>query len=199
MDEATGNVFHTAFRTCFIDSFQGKVVSQFCLNELGGKTVAIIYDVGSDYAAGLKEYFEADFLASGGTIVATEGYRSGELDFRAILGKVKEKNPDIIFSLSAPNEGGLMIKQAHDLGIECEWISGDMWSDMNLVESAAGYAEGAFMISLAAVDDPSLKDWLAEYNKTFGADPILPAPIFVTDALNALFTAIEKAGSTDSE
>ncbi|HYG58268.1 MAG TPA: ABC transporter substrate-binding protein, partial [Symbiobacteriaceae bacterium] len=89
-------VLQYAFRTCFIDPFQGTVAAQFAATELKAKKAAILYDVGSDYSAWLGKYFTEAFTKAGGQVVVNEAFRSGELDYRAILGKVKEQNPDVL-------------------------------------------------------------------------------------------------------
>jgi branched-chain amino acid transport system substrate-binding protein len=46
------------FRVCFIDPFQGTVMSNYATGTLGAKTAAIIQDVQQDYSVGLSSYFE---------------------------------------------------------------------------------------------------------------------------------------------
>jgi len=48
--------------------------------------------VGDEYSQFLSKYFIEAFEKGGGTIVAAEAFRSGELDFRAQLGKSKPVN-----------------------------------------------------------------------------------------------------------
>ena len=117
---------HT-FRVCFIDPFQGTVAAQFASTELGAKTAAVLYDVGSDYSSWLAQYFIEAFEKIGGTIVGKEAFRTGELDYRAMLGKLKEQNPDVMFIPTAQKEAALAMKQARDLGYEGKFLGGDNW------------------------------------------------------------------------
>ena len=50
------------FRVCFIDPFQGTVMANYAVNELGAKTAAIIQDVQQDYSVGLSAYFKEAFI-----------------------------------------------------------------------------------------------------------------------------------------
>ena len=52
------------FRVCFIDPFQGTVMSKFAQSK-GWKNVAVLTDVKQDYSVGLAEFFVKDFKASG--------------------------------------------------------------------------------------------------------------------------------------
>lgn len=54
------------FRVCFIDPFQGTVMSNYATETLGAKTAAIIQDVQQDYSVGLSNYFEKAFKATNG-------------------------------------------------------------------------------------------------------------------------------------
>ena len=55
---ANGKVNDYAFRTCFIDPFQGIVAANFASGELKAKNVAIYSDSSSDYAKGLAASFK---------------------------------------------------------------------------------------------------------------------------------------------
>ena len=118
VDDKTQKVREYAFRTCFIDPFQGTVAAQFAVKDLKAKSAAVIYDVGSDYSSFLGKYFVEEFNKQKGNIVANEAFRSNELDFRAILGKVKQANPDVVFVPTMQKEAALILKQARDLGIK---------------------------------------------------------------------------------
>ena len=52
------------FRVCFIDPFQGTVMANFAINELGAKTAAIIKDTQQDYSVGLIKFFMDRFQES---------------------------------------------------------------------------------------------------------------------------------------
>ena len=90
-----GGIHKYVFRVCFIDTYQGLVDADFAYDRLKARKVAVLYDVGSDYSQWLAKYFEDAFVKKGGTIVGKEAYRTGELDFRAPLGKIKSTNPDL--------------------------------------------------------------------------------------------------------
>ena len=64
------------FRICFIDPFQGTVMSKFALSR-GWKKVALLTDVKQDYSVGLAEFFVKHFTANGGEIVKEQKYSTG--------------------------------------------------------------------------------------------------------------------------
>ncbi|MGA2080845.1 MAG: ABC transporter substrate-binding protein [Holophaga sp.] len=188
---------HTAFRACFIDPFQGSVAAQFIIKDLKAKTCAILFDVGSDYSQGLEQYFREAFLRYGGTIVAREGYRSGEVDFRAVLGKIKPSNPDVIYLPTDMTQAAMVTKQARQLGLKCTFFGDDSDDTPDLVSLAGPASEGFYLTNLCSLEDPAIKGWIAAYTKKYGAVPILPNCVMAVDAMRAVAAAITKAGSDD--
>ncbi|KYO67061.1 ABC transporter substrate-binding protein [Thermovenabulum gondwanense] len=192
-----GQVRKYAFRVCFIDPFQGRVAAQFAYTKLNAKKAAILYDVGSDYSSWLAKYFEDSFKEIGGDIVAKEAFRSGELDYRAMLGKIKQANPEVIFIPTAQKEAALAAKQARDLGIKATFLGGDNWGSPDLVTLGGSAVEGAYFVNLTAIEDPDIQGFIKEYKEKFNQDPVLPNPVMAIDALYMLIDAIKRAGSLD--
>jgi branched-chain amino acid transport system substrate-binding protein len=192
-----GSVVPYTFRVCFIDPFQGTVAAQFASGDLKAKTAATLYDVGDEYSQYLAKYFADAFTKAGGTMVAQEAFRSGELDFRAQLGKIKEGNPDVLFIPTMQKEAALASKQARELGIKATLMGGDGWGSPDLVDLAGNAVEGAYFVNLAALEDPAIQDFLKEYRAKYNQDPVLPNPLMAYDAMMWLTDAIKRAGSTD--
>ncbi|MFQ3619485.1 MAG: ABC transporter substrate-binding protein [Spirochaetales bacterium] len=194
-----GSVVPYTFRVCFIDPFQGTVAAQFALKDLKAKTAAVLYDVGDDYSQFLAKYFVEAFTKGGGKITANEAFRSGELDFRAQLGKIRTGKPDVLFIPTMQKEAALAAKQARDLGITATFMGGDGWASPDLIELAGPAIEGAYFVNIAALEDPAIQEFIKEYKAKYNADPVLPNPLMAYDAALWLADALKRAGSTDGE
>jgi branched-chain amino acid transport system substrate-binding protein len=193
MDDKTNTVRKYAFRACFIDPFQGTVAAQFVAKDLKLKTAAVIYDVGSDYSSFLGKYFSEEFLKQGGTLVGNEAFRSGELDFRAILGKLKGAKPEALFIPTMQKEAALIMKQAKDLGIKAVFIGGDGWASPDLITLGGAAVEGSYLVNIASLEDPDIQEYRAKFN----TDPIMPNPVMAIDGLYAIIDAIKKTNGLD--
>jgi len=194
-----GSVVPYTFRVCFIDPFQGTVAAQFAAKDLKAKTAAILYDVGDEYSQFLGKYFVEAFEKTGGKITGNEAFRSGELDFRAQLGKIKFGNPDVIFIPTMQKEAALAAKQARDLGIKAKLLGGDGWGSPDLFDLAGPAIEGSYFVNIAALEDPAIQDFIKEYRAKYNQDPVLPNPVLAYDAVLWLADAIKRAGGTDGE
>lgn len=197
VDDKTNQVRKTAFRMCFIDPFQGTVAAQFAAKELKLKTAAIVYDVGSDYSSFLGKYFTDEFEKQGGKIVANEAFRSGELDFRAILGKIKGSNPAMLFIPTQQKEASLIMKQAADLGMKPVFMGGDGWASPDLVPLSGGAAEGSYFVNIASLEDPDIQGFVREYTAKYNTEPVMPNPVMALDALYTIIDAIQKTNGID--
>jgi len=194
-----GSVVPYTFRVCFIDPFQGTVAAQFAAKDLKAKTAAVLYDVGDEYSQFLGKYFIEAFEKAGGKITTNEAFRSGELDFRAQLGKIKFGNPDVIFIPTMQKEAALAAKQARDLGIKAKLLGGDGWGSPDLFDLAGPAIDGSYFVNIAALEDPAIQDFIKDYRARHKEDPVLPNPVLAYDAVLWLVDAIKRAGTTDGE
>lgn len=166
-----GELNEYAFRTCFIDPFQGDVAARFAVNELKVSKAAVYVDSSSDYSKGLADSFKKVFTENGGEIVAEEAFVKGDTDFRSTLTRIKTANPDFLYIPAYYEEVGLIIKQARELGIEAALMGGDGWDSPTLVELAGTEAlNNAYVTNAYSPEDSDpavvkfVEDFKAKYN-----------------------------------
>ena len=194
-----GKVNEFAFRTAFIDPFQGTVAANFAANELKVKKAAVYADNSSDYAKGLAESFIKDFEKAGGEIVLEESYVAKDTDFRSILTNIKAANPDFIFIPGYYEEVGLIVKQARELGITVPLMGADGWDSPTLVDLAGADAlNNTYLIAAYSPEDPEgkAKEFSVNFEEKYGKEPNSFNALGY-DSLYLLKDAIERADSTD--
>lgn len=189
------------FRVCFIDPFQGTVMANYAINELGAETAAIIQDVEQDYSVGLSTYFERAFVEQKGddAIVGKASYNTGAQDFSAQLTNIKSLNPDVIFAPGNYGESALLIKQARDLGMDTPILGGDTWESPDFLDIGGDAVEGAVYSThftsekpVTDVSETFLNEYKEEYNKDSNAFSALGY-----DAYMVIIEAIKRADSVD--
>ncbi len=194
-----------AFRVCFIDPFQGKVMAKFAVDVLKAKTAAVIYDVSNDYSVGLAFYFRDWFIKytnNSKAITTYIAYQGGDQDFTAQLTAVKSKNPDVIFiPAGIYGDAAMIMKQARELGIKSAFLGGDTWDVPEIIKVGGSAVEGGYfstMFDAEAEMSPKTKPFVEKYRKKFNAEPsYLPALGY--DAYMVLVDAIKRAGSDNPE
>jgi branched-chain amino acid transport system substrate-binding protein len=193
-----GQVNPYNFRACFIDPYQGSVAAGYALEKLKAKSAAVITNVGDDYSQGLSEFFVKYFQDHGGKVVSKEGFNNGDVDFRALLSKVKAARPDIIFVPTLFKEAALIANQARELGITTQLIGGDGWPSEQLFKMAGKAVEGSFVVNHLDYKDPDVADYKKRFSAKFGKDPELNAYL-AYDAFTMLTDAIQRAASAEPE
>jgi len=199
---ADGTVKDYIFRACYTDDLQGAVGAKYAFETLGAKTAFIMLDQANDYVKGLAESFEASFTGMGGTIVGKETYTGKDTDFSAILSKVAEAKPDLVYLPDYYNVVNLVTKQAKEKGIIAPFGGGDGWDSSDLDTAAA--AGGFFVNHYAPADPrPEVQNLLKAYGEAYKDDagtPKVPDALAVLayDATNMMLEAIKAAGTEDT-
>lgn len=186
------------FRSCFIDPFQGKVMAKFARESLSKERAGVLYDASNDYSKGIAEYFGEAFRTMGGTVVAYESYGRDDVDFSALLTKVKASGADVLFLPDYYNKVGLIAKQARERGIRATLIGPDGWDSPDLVKVAGEAVEGGYFSNHYSPDDtrPEVVAWVKKYKEKFGQTPDALGTL-AYDATNVLLEAIRRANSDD--
>jgi branched-chain amino acid transport system substrate-binding protein len=194
---ADGKVKPYIFRACFIDPFQGTVGANFALKTLKAKTAFVMLDQGNDYVRGLAEFFEAAFTKGGGTIVGKETYTKDDTDFSAILTKVADTKPDVLYLPDYYPIVNLVGAQVKQRNLNVVMMGGDGWDSADLDLKAA---DGGYFSNHYSAEDtrPIVQDWVKKYNTKYGAKPDALATLGY-DAANMLFTAMKNANSADPD
>lgn len=196
--DGSGNVLEYVYRVPFQDAFQGSVLAEFA-NQEGYETAAIIQDNSSDYGQNLSAEFDDIFE---GEVVGTESYVSGDTDFNSILNNIASKNPDVIFIAGYYTEGGSIVKQAREAGIESAILAPDGFGAEEFVELAGAenvndfYYTAHYTSGEGATD--KTKEFVAAFEEEYGATPNMFDALGY-DAAYLVADAAERAGEDDRQ
>jgi branched-chain amino acid transport system substrate-binding protein len=182
------------FRACFIDPFQGTVAAKFARDSLGAERAAVMFDVGNDYSKGLAEFFRSAFEERGGEVVAYESYAKDDVDFSALLTKLKQQQPDVLFIPDYYNKVGLIAKQARQAGLTAQLLGGDGWDSPEMLKIAGEAIYGGYFTNHYSPDDPrpEVQDWVNKYQAKYGQRPDALATLG-HDAALLLIEALRRA------
>jgi branched-chain amino acid transport system substrate-binding protein len=188
------------FRVCFIDPFQGTVMSKFALSR-GWKNVAVLTDVKQDYAVGLAEFFIKGLTAAGGKVVKEQKYSTGDKDFKPQLTSIKATKPDAIFIPGYYAEVSLIAKQAKLLGLKVPLLGGDGWVGDSLIKVAGNALDGSFLSCHFSSDDKdaAVQGFVAKYKAKYNGETPDDMAALGYDSAVILAEAIKKAGTTEGE
>jgi len=184
----------TVFRTVGRDDQQGPAIAAYIHNELKAKKVAIADDK-TAYGEGLANEVEKTLKGAKVSIVGRERTTDKETDFKAILTKIKAKNPDVIFYGGMDATGGPMLKQARELGIKAVFAFGDGACTDEMSKLAGQSAEGMVCSQAGLPREAADPEFVKAFNAKYGEIKQY-APYFY-DGTMAMIEAMKKANSTD--
>jgi len=193
-----GNVEEWGWRVAFPDSYQGGALAQFADQELEADNVAIMMDNSSDYSLGLVEYFEETFP---GEVVTKENFTAGQTDFNASLTSLNELDFDVLLVTGYYEEGGPIVRQAREMGIDQPILAPDGFGNQALVELAGpeNLNDVYYTTQFTALNDnPQVSDFVDNYTERYGAEPDMFAAM-AYDATYVMRDAIERAGSDNRQ
>lgn len=189
-------------RVALSDALQGQVDAEFVYNELGFRKVAVMHD-SSDYGKGVAEIFRDAFVKLGGEVVAFEGAKVGDTDFRAPLTKIGVSQPELIFFGGYATEAALIAQQMREVaGLEkTKFMGTDGAYTQQYLDTAGSAAEGTFMSYVAGdTQADKLSAFKEKYIAKFGIEPEKLGPFHAQsyDSVLLIVEAIKKVAKTDS-
>jgi branched-chain amino acid transport system substrate-binding protein len=187
--------FKTQFRVVGRDDQQGPAIASYLASNTKPKVVAVIDDA-TAYGEGIANEVEKTLKAAKINVLPREKGTDKTTDWKAILTKLRGRNPDAVFYGGMDATGGPLLKQGRELGIKAVFSFGDGACTDKMKELAGDAAEGLLCSQAGIPVEAADKKFLEAYKKKFNADPILYSP-FTYDAANMLIQAMQKANSSD--
>ena len=187
--------FKTQFRVVGRDDQQGPAIASYLATNNQPKVVAVIDDA-TAYGEGIANEVEKTLKAAKINVLPREKGTDKTTDWKAILTKLRGRNPDAVFYGGMDATGGPLLKQGRELGIKAVFSFGDGACTDKMKELAGDAAEGLLCSQAGIPVEAADKKFLEAYKKKFNSDPILYSP-FTYDAANMLIQAMQKANSSD--
>lgn len=183
------------FRTCGRDDQQGKVVGEYIAKNFADKKLAIVHDK-TTYGKGLADETRKVVNGLGVTEVMYEGVNMGERDFSALVSKIKQAGADVVYWGGVHTEGGGLLRQMRDQGVQAQFISGDGIVTQEFAALAGDGVEGTLM---TFGPDPQKRPEAAEVVKKFEARNYRPEAytLYSYAAMQVIRQAAESAKSLD--
>lgn len=150
-----------------------KALESFLTEVVKPKTAAILYENTNFGSSGSQE-FKAICERLGIQVVVDEGYEHGGVDFKPILVKVKDKNPDLVYMISYVMDASLLMRQAMELRIKPKLFVGGAagFTLPEFPKNAGKAAEKVFSATLwyQTLKYPGAMDYYNKFVATYKKD-----------------------------
>jgi branched-chain amino acid transport system substrate-binding protein len=183
------------FRICGRDDQQGAVAADYIVKHFKGKNVAIVHDK-TTYGKGIADETRKAINTNGLKEVMYEGINVGDKDFSALVSKLKAANVDLVYWGGVQVEGGLIVRQMRDQGVNATLMGGDGIATEEFAAVAGPGAEGTLM---TFPPDPRNRPEAKPTVEKFRANKIEPEAytLYSYAAVQVIKQAAEAAKSLD--
>lgn len=187
------------FRTIASDDAQAALATDFAMDTLGLKTIAVIHDKG-DYGKGFAE-FAKKYIEEGtkAKVILFEGVTPGAVDYSAVVQKIKGSGADGVIYGGYHPEASKIITQLRKKKITIPFISDDGVKAQKFIDVAGKASEGVYATGPRDITaNPMYKVAMEQFKASHEGEP---GSFFFEaySAAQALLKAVERAGSTDYE
>jgi branched-chain amino acid transport system substrate-binding protein len=179
------------FRAAFVDSFQGKALAQFASKELNSYRAAVLADDTAQVLVGQANFFKDTFTGLGGTIVASEVFKSQDTDVTTKLRAIANSSPDLIFLPAYAPDAARIVKAARSLGIQTPFLGSDAWNGQEILLVCGSACDGSYVSAHYAADAnaPLTAAFVQAYRSAYNSTPDDVAAL-TYDAIGLLARAI---------
>jgi branched-chain amino acid transport system substrate-binding protein len=137
------------------------------------KTAVILFENTLFGTSGSKDA-DKTLKAMGIQVLLKEGYEHGAVDFKPLLIKVKNANPDLVYMISYVMDASLIMRQSMELDINPKMFvgGGAGFTLPDFYQNAGKAAEGVFSADLwvPTLPYPGAMDYFKNYKKQFGKE-----------------------------
>jgi len=194
--------FKRFFRVCFLDDRQGLFAATFAKDVLGVQNFGILHD-NSTYAQGLAEHTKRYAEEMGINVLFYDAINPDDQDFSPILTNIGAAGLDAIYFTGYHAQGGLLLKQTGELGLDLNWVMGNACNNPELIQiGGLENAVGTYITTEPLpkdVDYPEARQFVADFQEAYDMMPDSVWWMMAAEAFNVIRYAIEQTESTDSE
>ena len=183
------------FRVNTTDDVQGPFAADYALKTLKLRRASIIHDK-TAYGQGVAEEFKKRFEAMGGQVVSFDGINVADKDFNALLTRIHDEKAQIIYWGGDYAGGGLVVRQARDVGITSPVILSEANYDPEYLRVAGPAAEGTYITFLGAPADllPSAQAFVKRYEARYPNDELKAYDHWGYEAMSIILDLIHDVG-----
>src|SRR6187397_1321561 len=159
--------FKVVFRTVGRDDQQGPAIASYLAESKKPKLVAVIDDA-TAYGEGIANEVEKTLKAANIKVLPREKGTDKTTDWKAVLTKLRGRNPDAVFYGGMDATGGPLLKQGRELGIKAVFSFGDGACTDEMGKLAGAAAEGMVCSQAGLPREAAAPEFVKAYTAKYG-------------------------------
>jgi branched-chain amino acid transport system substrate-binding protein len=168
--EITDRGYPNVNRVCGRDDVQGPVGARFAAQDLKLKSVYIIHDK-TLYGQGVADNFRSEANKLGLKVLGYEGTEE-RANFSPIITPMRAKNPGLVYFGGIYHQGGLLLKQMREKGMNAAFMGPDGLDSSEMVKIAGSQVVGSYYTTVAGPPDayPESAAFAKKFKQRFGKE-----------------------------
>ncbi|THJ32133.1 ABC transporter substrate-binding protein [Lampropedia aestuarii] len=177
------------FRNAVTEADVLPVTVKAAVKAAGVEKVAVLYGNDDVFTKSGYDNFKKTLDDQNITVTTTETFAKGDLDFKAQLTKIKASNPDAIVLSALMAEGGPVMVQARQIGLNVPIIGGNGMNSVKVFDLAEGASDNLWVGSPWSADNQSPENvqFIAAYTDKYNMAP----DQFAAQAYDGIFIVAE--------
>jgi len=152
----------------------GKNLANYIVENTGLEKVLAFYDKSNEeYCLDILNEFKANFNTNGYQVIEEIAFDSNDVDYNALVEKVKEYNPDAVIFIASAGDVASFAQNVRAEGLDTQLIATGWAKQIELIENGGEAVEG--MLLGANFDEsiqvPEFLEFRENYNEKYGKDP----------------------------
>jgi len=146
-------------------------LAKTAVERFGGKQ-AVLYR-NTDWGKVTNDLYVQAVADLGGQVVANENYLENERDFRSLLAKVNDAQPEVVTLISYYTDGALLAQQARQVGIGAQLVANGACNSPQFLELGGEATEGVVTTTVffPGAPRPEAVPFVEAYRAAHGQDP----------------------------
>lgn len=179
------------FQNCTTQLGESPATAWYAVKKLGAKKIALIHS-NDDLGRSVRDYFPQAVKKMGGEMVAIDAYTPGEIDFRNLLIKIKDLNPDVLYCSVQAAESAQFVLQAKELNVKFPYFFGGGTAGKAFLQLAGAEAEGKVMTTSLADGDPNpvVQSYIKRFKAQFNEPPSIYS-LYIYDSIYLIANAVK--------
>jgi len=168
--EITDRGYPNVNRVCGRDDVQGPVGARFAAQDLKLKSVYIIHDK-TLYGQGVADNFRGEANKLGMKVLGYDGTEE-RANFAPMIIPMKARNPALVYFGGIYHQGGLLLKQMREKGVNAVFLGPDGLDSGEMVKIAGASVVGSYYTSVAGPPSayPETAAFAKKFKTRFGKD-----------------------------
>jgi branched-chain amino acid transport system substrate-binding protein len=168
--EITDRGYPNVNRVCGRDDVQGPVGARFTAQDLKLKSVYIIHDK-TLYGQGVADNFRNEANKLGLKVAGYDGTEE-RANFAPMIIPMKAKNPALVYFGGIYHQGGLLLKQMREKGVNAAFMGPDGLDSSEMVKIAGAQVVGSYYTTVAGPPDayPESAAFAKRFKQRFGKE-----------------------------